>query len=209
VKFLDPALSEPVDPEMTAPKVHKWLPGGHFVAEMPYLAYIDRLGPAQEMLTQLGLWQLPHPMLDLLLPGSQAHKFLGEMLASLDPAEVAGPVLVYPYQRNALRTPLFRSPAEARVFLIGLMRTTIPPTPEHVQAQIGDNRRLYEQAVAYGGCYYPIDSVPMTPEDWRQHFGEQWQDFATAKKRFDPLHLLNPGQMIFAALQYPSEKPFG
>lgn len=194
VTFLD----QPAAPETTAPAGQNWLPGGHFVSDLPYLSYIDRLGPAEEQLRALGLWQLPHPMLDLILPDSQARAFLVEMLASLAPAEVAGPVLVYPYERKQLRTPFFRSPAEARVVLVGLMRTTIPPTPEHVQAQVAHNRRLYEDAVGRGGCYYPIDSVPMAPADWQRHFGEQWRAFAAAKARFDPRHLLNPGQTIFA-----------
>jgi cytokinin dehydrogenase len=78
------------------------------------------------------------------------------------------------------------------------MRTTIPPTPEHVQAQVIGNRRLYEQAVAHGGCYYPVDSVPMAQADWQRQFGDQWGAFAATKQRFDPLHLLAPGQGIFA-----------
>jgi FAD/FMN-containing dehydrogenase len=152
----------------------------------------------EEMLTQLGLWQLPHPMLDLILPRSQAQHFVDEMLAGLDPAEVAGPVLLYPYRRRALHTPFFRAPDETDVVLVGLMRTTIPPTPEHVQAQVADNYWLYQRAVAYGGCFYPVDSVPMTHSDWQQQYGEQWQGFVAAKEQFDPHHLLNPGQMIFA-----------
>jgi hypothetical protein len=179
VKFLDKAA----ELSTTAPRLQNWLPGGNFAFDLPYLAYIDRLGSTQEKLTQLGLWQLPHPILDLLLPGSQAQQFIGNVLESLDPAEVAGPVLVYPYQRNALRTPLFRAPAEARVVLFGLMRTSIPPLPAHVQAQITSNRHMYEQAAALGGYRYPIDSVPMTAADWRQHFGEQWQSFLDMPSR--------------------------
>lgn len=193
VKLLD----EAADLESTAPRRRDWLPGGHFALDLPYLAYIDRLAPLEPRLSELGLWQLPHPMLDLILPGSQAHAFLTGMLASLDPAEVAGPVLVYPYQRDHLRTPFFRAPAEPRVLLVGLMRTTIPPTPKHVQAQVADNRRLYERAVELGGCYYPIDSVPMAQADWERQFGELWQAFVAAKRQLDPLHLLNPGQAIF------------
>lgn len=195
VKFLD----APTDPGATTPRRQSWAAGGYFVSTLPYLDYIDRLGPVEQQLRQLGLWQLPHPMLDVIVPGSQAHSFLAETLASLSPAEVAGPVLIYPYERQRLSTPLFRAPAEPRVLLFGLMRTTLPPTPEHVQAQVADNRRLYERAVVYGGVYYPIDSVPMTPDDWQRHFGPQWPHFAAAKQRFDPSQRLNPGQHIFAA----------
>jgi FAD/FMN-containing dehydrogenase len=193
VKFLD----QLADPAATAPKRQEWLPGGHFVFTLPYLAYIDRLGPVEEMLKQIGLWQLPHPMLDVFIPGTQAASFLHKTLATLRPAEVAGPVLIYPYQRKHLRTPLLRAPNEACVMLFGLMRTTVPPTPEHIQAQLVENRQIYECAVAHGGCYYPIDSAQMTPLDWQHHFAEQWSEFVAAKQQFDPTHLLNPGQRIF------------
>lgn len=36
--------------------------------------------------------------------------------------------------------------------LIGLLRTTVPPTPERVQAQLGQTRRLDDAAVAVGSC---------------------------------------------------------
>lgn len=193
VKLLD----QPNDLTATTPRRRDWLPGGHFPADLDYLDYLDRLGPVEETLTELGLWQLPHPMLDLILPGSEARAFTAAMLESVVPADVAGPVLIYPYQRESLRTPFFRAPDEGRVVLVGLMRTTVPPSPERVQAQLAQNRRLYESAVAHGGCYYPVDSVPMAPDDWERQFGGQWDTIVEAKQRFDPRHLLNPGQSVF------------
>jgi cytokinin dehydrogenase len=193
VKLLD------TDTELaaTTPQRRDWLPAGHFAVDMAYLDYVDRLGPVEDLLTSLGLWQLPHPMVDLILPGSLTRAFLTALLDSVDPDEVAGPVLVYPYERDRLQTPLLRAPSEPRVTLVGLMRTTVPPTPEHVANQLADNRRLYEMAVALGGCYYPVDSLSMEPDDWKKQFGDQWDIFVEAKHRFDPLHLLNPGQSIF------------
>lgn len=173
------------------------LPGGHFATDLPYLDYLDRLGPVEDTLSQLGLWQLPHPMLNLLLPGSRTKSFLVSLLESVDPADVAGPALIYPYRREHFRTPFFRTPVEPRVALVGLMRTTVPPSPEHVRAQIDQNRRLYESAVELGGCSYPIDSVGLSEDDWRRQYGDQWPAFVAAKQRFDPRHLLNPGQSIF------------
>ena len=192
-------VDETVDLTATTPPRRDWLPNGHFAADLPYLHYIDRLGPVEDTLTELGLWQLPHPMLDLLLPGSQAAAFLVELLASVDPADVAGPVLIYPYHREHLQTPFFRAPDDPLTVLIGLMRTTVPPTPERVQAQLDQNRRLYDAAVAVGGCFYPVDSVAMTGADWQQQFGDRWTAYVDAKRRFDPHHHLNPGQAIFTA----------
>ncbi|HEY5787605.1 MAG TPA: FAD-binding protein [Microlunatus sp.] len=190
-------VDETVDLATTAPTRSDWLPNGLFSADLPYLQYIDRLGPVEDTLTQLGMWQLPHPMLDLLLPGSQALTFLVALLRSVDPADVAGPVLIYPYRRETLRTPLFRAPEGPTVVLVGLMRTTVPANPERVRGQLDQNRRLYEAAVDHGGCYYPVDSVAMDSADWERQFGDQWAELAEAKHLFDPQHLLNPGQAIF------------
>ena len=118
------------------------LPGGPAVPRLPRPSRpgggdADRAGPVAAAA----------PMLDLILPGSAAPPSSATMLESVDPADVAGPVLIYPYRRESLQTPFFRAPDEPRVVLVGLMRTTVPPSPEHVQAQLDENRRLYESAV--------------------------------------------------------------
>lgn len=34
-------------------------------------------------------------------------------------------------------------------------------------------------------------------EQWKAHFGWKWESFQDLKRRFDPLHILTPGQRIF------------
>lgn len=34
-------------------------------------------------------------------------------------------------------------------------------------------------------------------EDWKTHFGSQWDVFVTRKSIYDPLAILTPGQRIF------------
>jgi FAD/FMN-containing dehydrogenase len=55
------------------------------------------------------------------------------------------------------------------------------------------NRSLFERCRGYGGTLYPIGAVPLTPADWRLHFGNEWQRLVAAKHRFDPDHVLTPG----------------
>ncbi len=40
---------------------------------------------------------------------------------------------------------------------------------------------------------YPINSVPMSPADWRVHFGPRWRQLQSAKEEFDPHGVLTPG----------------
>ena len=109
-----------------------------------------------------------------------------------------GPILIYPYRRDGFTTPNFRIPEGDTFFLFGLLRNAIPPTPERAAELTAANRQLFEQARAVGGYFYPVDSVPMSPDDWRQHFGSRWPQLFAAKRAFDPDALLAPGQGVFA-----------
>jgi cytokinin dehydrogenase len=177
-----------------------YLPGQQTSEDIPYFDYLNRLAPTVEFLQQIGVWGFPHPWVDLLIPTSQAAGFIGGTLAALDPADVGqGPIIVYPYLGNHFTAPNFRVPAGETFFLFGLLRTAVPPTPERSAELVAANRRLFEQARAVGGFFYPVDSVPMSPEDWRQQFGPRWPQFFAAKQAFDPDALLAPGQGIFTA----------
>jgi cytokinin dehydrogenase len=177
-----------------------YLPGQQTSEDISYFDYLNRLGPTVELLKQLGVWFFPHPWVDLLLPSSHVESFIADTLATLDSADLGqGPVIVYPYLRNRFKAPNLRTPAGETFFLFGLLRTAVPPTPERSAELIAANRRLYEQARAVGGVFYPIDSVPMSRKDWRRHFGDRWPEFAVDKQAFDPDDLLAPGQGIFTA----------
>ncbi|HWM89351.1 MAG TPA: FAD-binding protein [Thermoanaerobaculia bacterium] len=177
-----------------------FLPGQQTARDMPYFDYLNRLGPVVELLKELGVWFFPHPWVDLLVPRRHAESFIGGTLAALDPADVGqGPIIIYPYLRDRFEAPNFRVPNGETLFLFGLLRNAIPPTPERSAELIAANRRLFEQARALGGYFYPVDSVPMTPADWRQHFGRRWHQFLAIKKAQDPSFILTPGQGIFRA----------
>ncbi|HEX4494646.1 MAG TPA: FAD-binding protein [Thermoanaerobaculia bacterium] len=176
----------------------RFVPGQQTSQDIPYFDYLNRLGPTVAFLQQIGVWSFPHPWVDLLVPSSEAESFIGGTLADLAPADVGqGPIIVYPYLRSRFTAPNFRVPAGETFVLFGLLRTAVPPTPERSAELVAANRRLFEQARDVGGFFYPVDSVPMSREDWRRHFGDRWPQFLAAKQAFDPDDLLAPGQGIF------------
>lgn len=59
------------------------------------------------------------------------------------------------------------------------------------------NRAIFERLTAVGGKPYPVDAVPMSPEDWRGQFHLFWGRFAQARRRDDPDGILTLGQGIF------------
>ncbi|MEO6599061.1 MAG: oxidoreductase, partial [Polyangiaceae bacterium] len=71
------------------------------------------------------------------------------------------------------------------------------PDPDFVAKMLARNRTLFEKARALGGTRYPIGSQQFSKRDWQQQYGDKWDDFKRAKRRFDPDGLLAPGLAIF------------
>jgi cytokinin dehydrogenase len=179
----------------------RFLPGQITARDMPYFDYVNRLAPLVEFLQQIGVWSFPHPWLDLMLPDDQTESFIGGTLANLDPADMGqGPILIYPYNSALFTAPNLRKPEGDTFFLFSLLRTAVPPTPERALELMAKNRQLYEQARAVGGFWYPVGSLPTTPEDWELHYGARWPQVHAAKRAYDPDALLAPGQGIFNAV---------
>jgi cytokinin dehydrogenase len=166
--------------------------------DLTYFDYLNRLAPLVVFLREIGVWFFPHPWVNLFVPATHALAFIGDALVRLTVDDVGeGPVLIYPYNRDRFLTPFFRVPNSRRFFLFALQRNAVPPTPERAEELIEANRQLFEQVTVLGGKRYPIDSVPMSPNDWRQHFQPLWGAFIAAKRLYDPDNILTPGQGIF------------
>ena len=62
------------------------------------------------------------------------------------------------------------------------------------------NRTIYHRVRDAGGTLYPASAAfPLSPADWRDHFGPASGLLREAKERFDPDMLLTPGYEIFAS----------
>jgi len=173
-------------------------PARTIVTEFGYLDWVNRLAPTIEFLKQIGVWQFPHPWLDVFLPASRTQRLVAGVLDGLTLADIGpGLVLLFPFSTRRLHRPFVEVPRERVAFLFSLLRTAAPPTPEVVARMVADNRVVYELARDAGGKRYPIGSVQLSPADWRDHYGPDWPAFAAAKARYDPRHVLTPGQGIF------------
>ncbi len=175
--------------------------GTEQIGDLGYYAFLDRLAPAVAYLESTGEWYDPHPWWNMFLPGSVTDEFVSGVMARLTEADIgaSGVILLYPLRRQVLHMPLLRVPDEPVVFLYSVLRTAAPDLGGALSADVmlSDNRAMFEQARALGGYQYPIGSIPMTPSDWRQHFGPEWQFLETARHRYDPRGILTPGQGIF------------
>lgn len=196
-KYFAPG-SEPDDDALLAGLSFR--PGSASAVDVEYLGFINRLDPAVEFLRAIGAWYLPHPWLNLFLPAHAAPALIESFLDRTTSADMGqGPILIYPFRRarHAARYPVL--PDSPVCFLVSLLRTAAPPTRENIDALLATNRAFFEEARACGGTFYPISSLPLTPEDWRTHFGRPLGAliFGLAKQLFDRHRVLTPGQRIF------------
>jgi cytokinin dehydrogenase len=174
--------------------------GSEVIDNLGYFDFLNRLAPIVEFLKSTGEWFHPHPWWNGFLPDDDTDALVTSILDDLTPADIgpSGVILLYPLRRALLRRPLLRVPGERIVFLFALLKTASPgtggPGPEQM---VRANRALYERVRARGGTQYPVGSIPMSPVDWRRHFGDAWGALVAAKRRYDPDNILTPGQGIF------------
>jgi FAD/FMN-containing dehydrogenase len=165
------------------------------VTDASYLEYSCRLDPVIEDWRASGLWQAPHPWVDVFVPGAALSKFAQAVVASLEPEDLGtegGMILIYPIANT--RTPLL--PVDTRggpAYLFDVLRCNPGADAARVEALLRHNREIFEEAVALGGSLYTISAVNMSPEDWRRQFGGQWDVLLATKRRHDPDGVMGSG----------------
>ncbi|MEU8118855.1 FAD-binding protein [Spirillospora sp. NPDC049024] len=178
---------------------------GGRMEEQSYREYALSFDALESALRSTGQWSNPHPWLLTVLPGSTAERIAGDILGALTAGDLGeyGRVTFYPIPTGRITTPLLRLPAEGTVFPFNLVRFPVDDDPAQAERMVTQNRALYDRVRAAGGVLYPVSGFPFTPDDWRDHFGELWPAFRSAKERFDPGRVLTPGQGVFAAVPPP------
>jgi FAD/FMN-containing dehydrogenase len=195
VKYFDPA-HPPDDAALTAGL--RPLPGTLAAADSTYFDFANRLAPTVAFLQSIGAWGLPHPWLDLFVPAPDVVSFVGQTLSQITPADTGGgPILLYAFPTAKVGAPFARVPDTSHAFLFSLLRFGAPPTPAVISAMMAQNRAIYDANAALGGKLYPVDAIDFGPDDWEEQLEPHYDAFLAAKARFDPHHVLTPGQNIF------------
>ncbi|XP_057807793.1 cytokinin dehydrogenase 9-like [Salvia miltiorrhiza] len=191
------------DDEADIDKEIKWLlselsyiPSTLFVTQVSYVEFLDRVHAAELKMRSKGLWDLPHPWLNLLVPRSKIHTFADGVFGNILTDTNNGPVLIYPLNKSKWdnRTS-FVTPDEDVFYLVAFLPHAAES--EGLQNLLNQNRRILNfcDAAELGVKQY----LPhyKTQEEWRAHFGARWEIFAQRKSAYDPLAILAPGQRIF------------
>lgn len=162
--------------------------------DLSYLDFLHRGDTGEQAQRATGAWHRPHPWLTVFLPDTAALPFTRDLLSGLTEDDLGEPglVLLYPTPTERMRTPLVRRPTGPLAHQLALLRTAPPGDPSAVDRMVTENRALYERARAVGAVAYPVNALPMSPDDWRSHYGPAWEALLRAKRRFDPAAILAP-----------------
>ena len=166
-----------------------------------YLEYVQRLAALEAALRANGQWAFPHPWLTTFVGDTQVESAVEAELNALDPAADLGPfgqVVLSPIRRAAIASPLLRMPRDDLAYAFNLIRFPATADAGETTRLVEANRAAYERVRAAGGTLYPASaSLPLTPGDWREHFGPVFAQLEAAKRKYDPQNILTPGWGIF------------
>lgn len=78
----------------------RYIPSTLFLSEVPYLDFLDRVHASEVKLRSKGLWEVPHPWLNLLIPKSKIHDFSNGVFGNILTETGNGPILIYPVHKS-------------------------------------------------------------------------------------------------------------
>ncbi|KAG8078121.1 hypothetical protein GUJ93_ZPchr0007g5889 [Zizania palustris] len=185
-----------------------FIPGTVFTTDLPYVDFLDRVHMAELKLRDKGMWEVPHPWLNLFVPASRIADFdRGVFRGVLGSRTAGGPILIYPMNKQKWdpRSSVV-TPEEDVFYLVAFLRSAVPGAADPAQSLEALARQNLEilgfcdeagiRALAGIGAkqYLPNHKEQ---REWEAHFGDRWARFARLKAEFDPRALLATGQGIF------------
>jgi cytokinin dehydrogenase len=169
------------------------------IADMTYRDDAHAFAKLEGLLRSKGQWLNPKPWLLTFLRGTDAERVASGILSELSSEDIGpfGRITYYPMLTSAFRTPLVRLPEETVAFPFNVIRIPAAADPARIERMIAQNRAFYDRIRRADGLQYPVGAVPMSPDDWQDHFGSKWPLLRDAKQRYDPENLLTPGYNLF------------
>ncbi|BAB56095.1 putative cytokinin oxidase [Oryza sativa Japonica Group] len=175
-----------------------------FAQDVAYAGFLDRVHDGELKLRAAGLWDVPHPWLNLFLPRSGVLAFAdGVFHGILSRTPAMGPVLIYPMNRNKwdsnMSAVITDDDGDEVFYTVGILRSA---------AAAGDVGRLEEQndeilgfCEVAGIAYKQYLPYYGSQAEWqKRHFGANlWPRFVQRKSKYDPKAILSRGQGIFTS----------
>ncbi|KAI9201683.1 hypothetical protein LWI28_027348 [Acer negundo] len=171
-----------------------------FTTDLPYVDFLDRVHKAELKLRSKGLWDVPHPWLNLFVPKSRIADFDKGVFKGILGNKTSGPILIYPMNKNKWdQRSSVVTPDEDVFYLVALLRSALDTgedihSLEYLSNQNRQVLRFCDDTGIKVKHYLPHYT---TQEEWMDHFGDKWGRFNQRKMEFDPRHIMATGQRIF------------
>ncbi|KAG6474896.1 cytokinin dehydrogenase 3-like [Zingiber officinale] len=172
-----------------------------YSVEVSYFDFLNRVRMEEMSLRARGLWEVPHPWLNMFVPKFGIKEFKDLLMDNMSLNQFKGPILIYPILKNKwdTNTSAVLPDTEDLIYIVGVLQSAAPAicSAECLAGIVRRNRRIVGAASAerIGAKQYLAQQPSLL--HWRSHFGGEWNRFVARKARFDPLAILGPGQGIF------------
>lgn len=78
----------------------RYLPSQVYSVEVSYYDFLNRVRMEEMSLRSIGLWEVPHPWLNMFVPKSGITDFKDLLLENISADECDGPILIYPLLKD-------------------------------------------------------------------------------------------------------------
>lgn len=78
----------------------EFIPATVFMTDLPYADFLDRVHKGEVKLRAKGMWAVPHPWLNLFVPGSRIADFDRGVFRAILGNKTSGPILIYPMNKH-------------------------------------------------------------------------------------------------------------
>ncbi|XP_068461873.1 cytokinin dehydrogenase 4-like [Phaseolus vulgaris] len=198
VKYYDNSTQEHIEEEVELlVEGLKFVPTFMFEKDVSYEEFLNRVHSDELFLRSQGLWDVPHPWINLFVPGSRISDFNEGVFKGIILKQniTAGIAIIYPMNRSKWNDKMSAvTPNEDVFYAVSLLHATGFDKVEEFQAQNQQILDFCEDAGIEIKQYLPQNK---TRKEWMKQFGSKWKIFQERKTQFDPNRILSPGQRIF------------
>ncbi|KAL5572471.1 hypothetical protein UlMin_022068 [Ulmus minor] len=168
-----------------------------FEKDVGYVDFLNRVKAEEDKLRSIGMWDIPHPWMNLFVPKSRISDFDSGVFRDifLKQNVPAALLLIYPTNKDKWDDRMSAmTPDEDVFYAIGLLHAS---GVKEVESFDNVNKQILQFCQKAGILMKQYLPHYETQADWANHFGSKWKNFQNLKVEFDPKKILSPGQKIF------------
>ncbi|XP_027330141.1 cytokinin dehydrogenase 7-like [Abrus precatorius] len=183
-----------------------FIEGLKFEVDVTYMEFLLRVKRVEEEAKANGIWDAPHPWLNLFVSKSNIAEFDREVFKKILKHGVGGPILVYPLLRSKWDSRHSVVVPDSNIFYIIALLRFIPPPPKGPPTELlvaqNQNHAIIQLCYNRGFDFKLYLPHYQSQENWMRHYGDKWSTFVQRKANFDPLAILAPGHKIFSRIPH-------